>query len=645
MGETWISLYPTLNAQMVSILVRDSSGNIYANTDNGLFKYNNTEWIKIYNASVKSIAIHPNGEVFIGIGVNTGMLKSVDGGANWITCNVATGTIEILCWSFAENGDIYVGTSGMPVMGQDYFMSSIYKSSDLGESWKKIASLKGVEISAVATNSQGTVLAGTGWGLFRSQEPFTHWEEIDIEYGFPLTMTIDKNDDFIAIFANYYSYASTDKGESWDLMANENLRGIRGGIQKNVDGHFYTACYGKGIMLYNNETKKWVTIGNNISRLVVLSICTDENVIIVGTDKFGIYSSNDGGQSWIGSKTNFEPYISRIYAAPSGRYYTSAYYTSGISNSNCYYSDDKGINWDTLKFFENIKVHDFIELNSGRVLISSVDGLFHSEDGASWTQVADGLESISISCFTLGDANVIFVGTINNGLLKSTNNGETWVTSNTSVIDSLNIRSIASDTEGTVIAGPLFGGIYVSNDNGNTWQKTTNGYDGKFPMVIDFDKDGNAFILDFYKGVFKSTDKGNSWENFRPSVGTSEAVMTGALYNNGSTFLASLPYQGGLFFTELQATSISELQSMNSLIFPNPATDYIEISYTNGLGVNNSPTNKGVNIYNTLGECVLTTPYPSTGSGSENLRIDISHLTRGVYFVKIGERVQIFVKE
>jgi hypothetical protein len=95
-------------------------------------------------------------------------------------------------------------------------------------------------------------------------------------------------------------------------------------------------------------------------------------------------------------------------------------------------------------------------------------------------------------------------------------------------------------------------------------------------------------------------------------------------------------------------TSIEDLQSI-SLLFPNPATDYIEISYPEGLGVDNSPSNQrglgGVNIYNTLGECVLTTPYPSTGSGSENLRIDISHLTRGVYFIKIGERVQIFVKE
>ncbi|MCO5251160.1 MAG: T9SS type A sorting domain-containing protein [Candidatus Kapabacteria bacterium] len=52
-------------------------------------------------------------------------------------------------------------------------------------------------------------------------------------------------------------------------------------------------------------------------------------------------------------------------------------------------------------------------------------------------------------------------------------------------------------------------------------------------------------------------------------------------------------------------------------------------------------------IFNTLGECVMTTPtaHPSTGSGSDNLRIDISHLPRGVYYVRIGSRTQMFVKK
>ncbi|MCO5251306.1 MAG: T9SS type A sorting domain-containing protein [Candidatus Kapabacteria bacterium] len=59
-----------------------------------------------------------------------------------------------------------------------------------------------------------------------------------------------------------------------------------------------------------------------------------------------------------------------------------------------------------------------------------------------------------------------------------------------------------------------------------------------------------------------------------------------------------------------------------------------------------TPEVSAVQVFNTLGECVMTAPtaHPSTGSGSENLRIDISHLPRGVYYLRIGNQTQMFVK-
>ncbi|PKL84632.1 MAG: hypothetical protein CVV22_11885 [Ignavibacteriae bacterium HGW-Ignavibacteriae-1] len=75
-------------------------------------------------------------------------------------------------------------------------------------------------------------------------------------------------------------------------------------------------------------------------------------------------------------------------------------------------------------------------------------------------------------------------------------------------------------------------------------------------------------------------------------------------------------------------------------IFPNPAMDYITITKPSE-GFEPSEGSE-IRIYNTLGECVIN--LPSTGSGSDNSRIDISHLPRGVYYVRIGIRTQMFVK-
>lgn len=87
-------------------------------------------------------------------------------------------------------------------------------------------------------------------------------------------------------------------------------------------------------------------------------------------------------------------------------------------------------------------------------------------------------------------------------------------------------------------------------------------------------------------------------------------------------------------------TNVEEWQNIN-YIYPNPAMDYIELSLNNI--IKNTASSIEVNIFNTLGELVIyLTPTLSEGEG---VRIDISHLTRGVYFIRVGEIVQIFIKE
>lgn len=93
--------------------------------------------------------------------------------------------------------------------------------------------------------------------------------------------------------------------------------------------------------------------------------------------------------------------------------------------------------------------------------------------------------------------------------------------------------------------------------------------------------------------------------------------------------------------------SIIENDISNIEIAPNPANDYITI---NLLSIN--PTLKRgiedksfIEIYDVMGLKIQSTPsawQPSINEG--NLKIDISNLAPGIYFVKIGGRVEKFVK-
>ncbi|MBX3043963.1 MAG: PQQ-dependent sugar dehydrogenase [Candidatus Kapabacteria bacterium] len=88
----------------------------------------------------------------------------------------------------------------------------------------------------------------------------------------------------------------------------------------------------------------------------------------------------------------------------------------------------------------------------------------------------------------------------------------------------------------------------------------------------------------------------------------------------------------------------------NFIISPNPTSDYITISFSNK-GLQPFVADK-VQIFDMLGMEVISTPsasQPPTGEG--NLRIDVSHLPAGVYFIKINcsngacSTIEKFVKQ
>ena len=75
-------------------------------------------------------------------------------------------------------------------------------------------------------------------------------------------------------------------------------------------------------------------------------------------------------------------------------------------------------------------------------------------------------------------------------------------------------------------------------------------------------------------------------------------------------------------------------------IYPNPSNDYIEISIMNK-GLKPSAVIDNIKIFNMLGIEVMNI---RTGLDLSLQRIDISYLPAGIYYIKIGEKLEKFVK-
>jgi hypothetical protein len=98
-------------------------------------------------------------------------------------------------------------------------------------------------------------------------------------------------------------------------------------------------------------------------------------------------------------------------------------------------------------------------------------------------------------------------------------------------------------------------------------------------------------------------------------------------------------------------TDIRETVNNNLIISPNPASDYIEITVPADI-LSEAKSRNGVEtsvahprIFDLLG-MEITTPHltPTLSEGEGVVRLDVSHLSPGVYFVRVGDVVKKFVK-
>jgi photosystem II stability/assembly factor-like uncharacterized protein len=108
---------------------------------------------------------------------------------------------------------------------------------------------------------------------------------------------------------------------------------------------------------------------------------------------------------------------------------------------------------------------------------------------------------------------IIYAGTYNGGVFKSTNGGTAWNAVNSGFKD-LGIASLAVDplAPSTLYAGMASGSIYKSTDSGGSWNKVYQGMQSYIDQLIaDPQTSGTVYALIQGHGIIKSTNAGGSW--------------------------------------------------------------------------------------------------------------------------------------
>ena len=105
------------------------------------------------------------------------------------------------------------------------------------------------------------------------------------------------------------------------------------------------------------------------------------------------------------------------------------------------------------------------------------NGIYRSTDGGSnWTQINEGITSMQI--WNIAYVNgALFASSTGGMVFKSTNGGNNWVLSNTGISSTTIIRNFAFFNN-KIFATSTNKGVYVSSDNGSSWNQHNSGIVG-----------------------------------------------------------------------------------------------------------------------------------------------------------------------
>lgn len=527
-GESWVTIEPdtTLGSNTEPVIEADPNhtGTVYYGGHGALFKSTNygDNWMTLgfENRSVSSIEIDPFNSEVIYVGLkrssDDAIWKSTDGGTTW---EKKTTGIPVSTYPFQNCRSIKVNPLNPNSLYAAINSEGIFKSIDGGNNWTFLLSLNTQEIEILGWDTT-IVLAAIGGGIKKSTDAGLTWKSISNESA--NCLEIDSNSK--AIYAG--TNRSTDEGNTWISLGisvlPESLPLPMGIYDIKIDptnnNILYLATYA-GIYKSFNKGGTWQQSFDGLNRFYVfnLAISPSNHSIIYATGRGGIHKSTDGGLTWI--------FLREVSAAtnitidPTNSEIVFLEDATPLLESYLLKTTDGGKNWETKLFtctsFGFIK---FDPQNSSILYTKTEEnGLMKSSDrGETWEKLNAPPRPYSF-LISKEKNGVFYISSFNGGIYKTTDAGLTW--------DSLRLafgshnRSLlyfAPENENVIYASVYGRGVFKTMDGGTSWEEKNNGLadtiiGGIFP---DPKQLGRLFLVSL-SGLYVSTNNGDDWNKFR----------------------------------------------------------------------------------------------------------------------------------
>jgi photosystem II stability/assembly factor-like uncharacterized protein len=333
-------------------------------------------------------------------------------------------------------------------------------------------------------------------------------------------------------------------------------------------------------------------------------------------------------------------------------------------NKKILYTSDGGFNWDSVAFFSSGSMRRLNAFKNGIAYCAGVDSSYESvfrstNYGKDWKQTYKGIKNgIGLLAMHFPNENLGFITGVEGDVQRTKNGGKNWNAIPTGASNSVSDICFKNEFYGVAVVGELwkfdntsnvpiisikateinFGYVPPGTKSEKKFEIINSGKNSLDISSIRIEgKDSTGFSV---KGITAITLIPDGFADIRIEFHPTEArqyLDTIVIYSNA---VNNPEYHIKITGTGTN-TDVAENENTFS-ISPNPATDFLEISYP--------PLERGsggvdIKIFNLFGQIQTTSnPTPTLPASREGVRIDVSGLAPGMYFVRIGDKVGKFVK-
>jgi photosystem II stability/assembly factor-like uncharacterized protein len=616
-GSTWNLLGDVGGSVVNKILVHPTNSNtMFATSEGtGIFKSNDggVTWLSAVNDSKGYDLEFSPGNPMIVYASGNGFHKSIDGGATFATIGGFGSGPKMIGVASVNTSNVYVLEASNGIFG------GFYSSTDTGDSFIELnhGTNNYFGYSTTAQDNNGQAPRDMGIAVNPTNDLEVHiagiltWRSID--GGITFTCTSDWVPQNAASASIGYCHADVDLllFEGTTLYA-----GTDGGIFKAED---------TGILSEDYYTD--LSTGLGIRQFYKIGISQDSDVVVSGGSQdngTSTYAPATGWRDWLGAD-GMESFIDKDLS--NVMYGTSQfgqlYRTDNNAVSRVGLPEPGQGSGEWVTPFEQDPTDTNTIYVGYNIVYKSIN------KGGSWTAISQDFGGDLDHLKIAPTNNLIMYAANGSSMYKTVDGGATnWTTT---ALPGGVVRSIAihpTNPDKVAVASSTGNKVYISNDGGATWINYKKNLPNFSSLAVVWDDNGvDALYVGMNYGIYYIDNNLTDWipySNNLPNVQISELEV-----NNTQDMLYVATYGRGLWSSPVQDSNLgvsSVFSADNVQVYPNPANAEIFVSLT-------SPSEVDIRIFDLSGKLLV---YEADAIVESTLKLDVSSLTSGIYFLRIN---------